>query len=88
MWRLQIVLVPPSAQDIITFLEARLTTPQPVSPMVQYNEDIITHNNSINNCSDPSPTSPSSQNSIQSNRSSDFINYLPNCKKVFTFYGR
>jgi len=85
MWRLQIVLVPPSAQDIITFLEARLNTPQSVSPMVQYNEDIITHNNSINNCSDPSPTSPSSQNSIQSNRSSDFINYLPNCKKFLHF---
>lgn len=88
MWRLQIVLVPPSAQDVITFLDTSLTisdAPQLAFSMLQCNEGVIMHNHSNNNYNKSSSTSPSSRKSIQPSHSSDFINYLPNCRKFLHF---
>ncbi|CAI1550841.1 hypothetical protein SEUBUCD646_0K02310 [Saccharomyces eubayanus] len=92
MWRLQIVLVPPSARDAILLLEANTTindTSQQAFPMLQHIEDHITNSNNksiSNNDNDSSSvTSSSSRRMVQSNDGRDILNFLPNCKKFLHF---
>ncbi|CAI4046498.1 hypothetical protein SUVZ_11G2230 [Saccharomyces uvarum] len=85
MWRLQIVLVPPSAQDSILLLDANTSindTSQLAFPMLQHIENPITNNNSNDSSS---VTNTSSRRMVQSNDNRDILNLLPNCKKFLHF---
>ena len=87
MWRLQIVLVPPTAQDAITFLDANMNISdisQSAFPMLQYNENIIM-NSSDNNDRNSFAANSSSQKAIQASNNNSFLNHLPNCKKFLHF---
>lgn len=90
MWRLQIVLVPPSAQDAIPLLDANTSindTSQLAFPMLQHIEDPITNNikNKNNSNDGPSVTSSSSRRMVQLSDNRDTLNLLPNCKKFLHF---
>ncbi|CAI4045083.1 Tof2p SKDI_11G2220 [Saccharomyces kudriavzevii IFO 1802] len=88
MWRLQIVLVPPSAQDTVSLLDAHMNmdnTSQLAFSVVQFNENIVTNTNNNNNDWNSSATSLSSPKTIQPCGSNDFLNYLPTCKKFLHF---